>query len=171
MTLRKRKSGKATPAASALQRDIKQTRPFRSPGHEAMVDLALTADVLKRRFAALVQPYGVTPQQYNVLRILRGAEPKGLPTLDVANRMIEQTPGITKLIDRLEERGWVTRVRCKEDRRQVHCRATGEGLALLARLDHDVRVAEETWMGALSEAEQKTLIGMLDRLRAARTTD
>jgi DNA-binding MarR family transcriptional regulator len=156
--------------ASQLQKDIKQNRPFRSPGHEALIDLALTADVMHRRFAALVQPYGVTPQQYNVLRILRGAGADGLPTLDIADRMIEKTPGITKLIDRLEKRGWVTRVRCSSDRRQVHCRATEEGLALLARLDKEVIVAEETWTAALTVAEQKQLIGLLDRLRQS-TTD
>src|SRR6202008_362828 len=98
---------------------IKQRRPFRSRGQEGVLSLLRTADQLKRDFACLVEPHGLTLQQFNVLRILRGAGPKGLPPLDIAERMIEQAPGITRLLDRLEKKALVRRERCPEDRRQV----------------------------------------------------
>ena len=78
--------------ASALQREIRQRKPFPSKGHEVALGLLKTADLVRRLIARVLEPYGVTPQQYNVLRILRGAGPAGLPTLTVAERMIEQTP-------------------------------------------------------------------------------
>ena len=87
---------------SALQREIRQRRPFQSAGHEAVLGLLRTADLVRRLGTALVEPYGITLQQFNVLRILRGAGGDGLPTLEVASRMIEQTPGVTRLLDRLE---------------------------------------------------------------------
>src|SRR5258706_12493191 len=82
--------------------ELKQTKPFPSKRQEAAVALLRTADVIRRLFGAVVEPKGITVQQYNVLRILRGAGEPGLPTLDIAERMIETTPGITRLIDRLE---------------------------------------------------------------------
>ena len=87
---------------SALQRELRQRRPFQSPAHEAVLGLMRTADLVRRQAAALIEPHGITLQQFNVLRILRGAGGEGLPTLEVAERMIEQTPGVTRLLDRLE---------------------------------------------------------------------
>jgi len=124
-----------TNRASAIQQEIRQSRPFRSTGHEAVVALFRTADVVRRYYGGVVGRGGVTLQQYNVLRILRGAGPEGLPTLDVAERMVQHAPGITRMIDRLAARGWVRRRRISKDRRQVHCVVTAAGLALLARLD------------------------------------
>src|SRR6185295_1524706 len=106
---------------SALQREIRQTRPFRSRSQEAMLALLRTADQVHRSFARVVEPHGITLQQYNVLRILRGAGDAGLPTLEIGARMIERSPGVTRLIDRLEAKGWVRRERCPHDRRQVLC--------------------------------------------------
>ena len=151
--------------ASPLQRELKQTRPFRSPGHEAILDLSRTADVIRRRFAEVLGPAGVTPQQYNVLRILRGAGAGGLPTLEIAERMIEQAPGITRLIDRLEKQGWVQRERGTDDRRQVRCYVSAAGLALLTKLDPLVEAFETRLVAALTTGEQQALIGLLDRLR------
>jgi DNA-binding MarR family transcriptional regulator len=157
--------GDVTRPTSPLQREIKQTRPFRSPGHEAVLSVGRTADVLRRRFAALLEPSGVTPQQYNVLRILRGAGTAGLPTLEIAERMIEQAPGITRLIDRLERRAWVRRERGTEDRRQVQCHVTAAGLKLLAHLDPIVDASEVATVAMLTAAEQRQLIALLDRVR------
>src|SRR5229473_5817955 len=112
--------------------EIRQRRPFPSVAHEAIVALLRTADLVRRQVATLVEPHGITPQQYNVLRILRGAGEKGLPTLEIAERMIEQTPGITRLIDRLQTKNLVARERCLTDRRQVFCRITPAGLSLLS---------------------------------------
>jgi DNA-binding MarR family transcriptional regulator len=106
-------------------------------------------------------------QQYNVLRILRGAGPDGLPTLEIGTRMIEQAPGVTRLLDRLEAKQLVLRVRCLSDRRQVFCHITDAGLALLASLDDAVNEADTTAMSGLTRAETKTLIELLDKVRAA----
>src|SRR6202022_2294276 len=82
---------------------------FRSREQQATLSLLGTAAAVKRRLAQVIEPYGITPQQYNVLRILRGAGPSGLPTLTIGERMIEQTPGTTRLVDRLERKGLGTR--------------------------------------------------------------
>jgi DNA-binding MarR family transcriptional regulator len=100
-----------------------------------------------------------------VLRILRGAGEQGLPTLAIARRMLEQTPGITRLIDRLEAKGWVERERQRDDRRLVLCRITPAGLELLAGLDAPVQQADSELLGMLEEAERRQLICLLDRIR------
>jgi len=150
---------------SALQAEIKQTRPFRSTSHEASVGLLRTADVVRRRFAAVIAPSGVTPQQYNVLRILRGAGADGLPTLEIAERMVENTPGITQLIDRLEAVHLVERERSTEDRRAVFCRVTKKGLAVLAGLDDAVDAANDAALAMLPERSKKELVRLLDAVR------
>ncbi len=149
---------------SAALRAISQTRPFRSAGQEAAVSIMIASDRFRRRLAGVVEPHGVTVQQYNVLRILRGAEPAGLATLDIGNRMIETTPGITRLLDRLEEKKLVTRKRRREDRRQVHCRITAAGMALLASLDNPVDALDEQLADGLNPGEVRTLNRLLSRI-------
>ncbi len=153
-------------ADSAIGREIRQTKPFRSKSQEATLGLFRTTDLLRRCFAETLQGSGVTAQQYNVLRILRGAEPEGLPTLAIAERMLERAPGITRMLDRLEAKDWVMRERGQEDRRCVHCRITDTGLALLAELDEPVAAAEDQVLAMLTEGEQETLVILLDRIRA-----
>jgi len=137
--------------------------PTDSPPHTkaAVLGVLRTADLFRRRAAALLEPYGVTQQQYNVLRILRGARPDGLCTLTITERMIEQTPGITRLIDRLEAKRLVKRVRSEEDRRQVWCRITPEGLRLLARLDQPVADLDRAMVAGLARADQERLAELL----------
>lgn len=156
-------------ATTPLQRELRQTKPFESAAHEAVVGLFRTADGLHRRMSAVVGPLGITAQQFNVLRILRGAGDEALPTLDIAERMVEQTPGVTRLLDRLEAKHLITRQRCPRDRRQVLCRITAVGLKLLAQLDGPVREANEQALGALPVAAQRQLIRLLDRIRAGST--
>jgi DNA-binding MarR family transcriptional regulator len=151
--------------ASRIQRELKQTRPFASAAQEAAVSLMRTADLIRRTVAVVVEAQGITPQQFNVLRILRGAGERGLPTLEIAERMIEQTPGITRLIDRLEAKELVARARCTTDRRQVFCCITRAGLALLTRLEQPLLEAEGDALGALSERELIQLVKLLDRTR------
>ena len=151
---------------SRLQIEIKQTRPFSSPTQEAALALMRTADMVRRAVATLVEPHGITPQQYNVLRILRGAGERGLPTLEIAERMVEQTPGITRLIDRLETKNLVRRERCLTDRRQVFCRITPDGLTMLAQLDVPLHAGERDALAALTEEELAQLIALLERARA-----
>jgi MarR family 2-MHQ and catechol resistance regulon transcriptional repressor len=153
-------------ADSPLRSEIKQNKPFRSPGEEAAVALMRTSDVLHRRLADVIEPHGITHQQYNVLRILRGSAPEPLPTLEIASRMIEQAPGITRLLDRLEAKSLVRRERCKEDRRQVHCWITAAGLELLGRLDAPILQATREGFKPLSRETTRVLVDLLDRVRA-----
>lgn len=152
---------------SQIQQELRQTRPFRSPAHEAVVALLRTADVVRRRLGAVVEPHGVTIQQYNVLRILRGAGEAGLPTLEIAGRMIEHAPGITRLLDRLERKGWVERWRSAADRRQVLCRLTPAGGDLLTLLDAPLSVTQEACLAALPRAAQEELVAFFDLIRSA----
>jgi DNA-binding MarR family transcriptional regulator len=156
---------------SQLQRELRQTRPFLSPAHEATLALLRTADLLTRALARTIEPHGITAQQYNVLRILRGAAPDPLPTLEIGERMIEQTPGITRLLDRLEAKGLVARNRCTSDRRQVHCHITDAGMALLAVLDAPVEALGEELMRPLGRTAQKELTALVDRIRSAAAGD
>jgi DNA-binding MarR family transcriptional regulator len=153
-------------AISSLQHELRQTRPFESPAHEAVLGLFRTADSLHRRISGVVEPLGLTAQQYNVLRILRGAGADALPTLEIAQRMVEQAPGVTRLLDRLEAKQLIARQRCPRDRRQVLCRITPAGLKLLEQLDAPVREANEQALAVLPVSAQRQLVRLLDRVRA-----
>ena len=145
----------------------KQPENFRSREQQATLGLLRTADAVKRSLAQVVEPHGITPQQYNVLRILRGAGPDGLPTLTIGERMVEQTPGVTRLVDRLERKGLVARTPCPDDRRRVFCRITEKGLELLTELDEPVNRWDAQAVSALAPAELASLIGLLDRVCSA----
>lgn len=148
-----------------LRREIRQTKPFRSRQQEAVLGLQRTAALLKRHAAHVVETAGLSPEQYNVLRILRGARPGSLPTLDIVDRMIEPSPAITRLLDKLESKKLVHRVRCPRDRRQVLCSITPAGLDLLAKLDPIVDDAVNDGI-QLSREDVDTLIRLLDQIRA-----
>lgn len=150
---------------SLLKAEIKQGRPFHSPFQEGVLSILRTADVLRRRFEKHLVSYEITSQQYNVLRILRGSHPNVLPTLDIVQRMIEQEPGITRLLDRLESKGLVHREKCSEDKRRVLCRLTPQGMKLVNRLDGPVASLEKSSLGDLSKREAEELINMLERIR------
>lgn len=152
-------------AGSRIGREIKQRRPFRSREQECLVALLRTTDTLRRVLATAVEPYGVTLQQYNVLRILRGAGAGGLPTLEIAERMLERTPGITRLLDRLGRKGLVRRQRCRQDRRQVLCSITDAGLGLLRQMDAPVEEADRACLAALAPLELVRLTRLLDQVR------
>ena len=154
------------PGRSTIREEIRQRKPFRSPQQEAVVALLRTSTVVHDFFEKALKPYGLTLQQMNVLRILRGAGPEGLPTLEIAQRMVERTPGVTRLIDRLEKKGLVERARSAADRRVVFCRATKAGLGLLAELDEVVDRADHEAVAALDEEELARLVDILDRVRA-----
>lgn len=156
---------------SPLQEELRQGRPFHSKGQEAFLALLRTADAAKRRFVELLEPEEVTLQQYNVLRILRGAGGEGLPTLEIGSRMIERTPGVTRIVDRLVAKGLVSRGRRRDDRRRVWCQISPAGLELLAKLDDPVRQADEETVRGLSEEEVDLLLDLLGRVRAIAETD
>jgi len=150
-----------------LQEELKQRKPFESIAQEALLGLMRTTDLIRRQLAVFVEPHGITLQQYNVLRILRGGGPDGVPTLEVAERMVEQTPGITRLLDRLEAKGFVKRQRCPQDRRQHLCWITPKSAVLLEKLDGPIVQFGEHLMKGLKQEERTTLIRLLEALRAA----
>ena len=159
-------SREKTARAPSIVEEIQQSKPLRSRSQEAILALLRTADDLKRYASHVIGPSEVTLQQYNVLRILRGAGKAGLPTLAVGDRMLERTPGVTRLIDRMEKKGWVTRSRCTDDRRRVWCKITAEGLALIAPLDGPMDEVDDYLTNVLEADELAALIDGLDRFRA-----
>jgi DNA-binding MarR family transcriptional regulator len=122
------------------------------------------ADSLRRRYGHLLTPHGITLQQYNVLRILRGAGRAGLPTLTIADRMIEQAPGITRLLGRLVRKGLVARSQSASDQRVVVCRITAVGRRLLRRLDGPVARADAAAVAALPPRDRARLVARLASL-------
>ena len=149
---------------SRLQRELKQVRPFRSRSTELILAITRTADSLQRHTTDLLAPHGVTSQQYNVLRILRGARGEPMATLDIADRLIQRTPGITRLLDRLEEKRLVRRER-GTDRRQVHCFITEAGLELLASLDDPIDRFDDMAIGLVTARDMAKAIAVLERIR------
>jgi DNA-binding MarR family transcriptional regulator len=119
----------------ALRRRIKQTADFQSPTEEAMLNLMVAADHVRARLDRVCAGFGVTHGQYNVLRILRGVHPEGHPRCEIAARMLEKAPDVTRLVDRLEAQGLVERVRSETDRRLSLTRITQKGLDLLAQME------------------------------------
>lgn len=149
-----------------VQEEIAQRRPFHSIRAEVAVSILRTAALIERHFAQVVAQSGITVQQYNVLRILRGAGEAGLPTLVIRDRMIHEAPGITRLLDKLESAGLARRERTSPDRRQVFCYITDGGRAVLDALDVAMKEADDAAVGTLSEDEQRTLIKLLEGVRA-----
>jgi DNA-binding MarR family transcriptional regulator len=133
---------------------------------EATVALLRTASVVNRRLARVLEPWELSTAQYNALRIVRGAGSAGIATCTIRERMIEEGTTITRLVDKLEEAGLIERERSVPDRRQVICRATAAGLALLAELDAVADEADEEMMRALDERQLEDFVEMLDAIRA-----
>src|SRR5215471_16782282 len=139
-----------------LQQELKKKRPFESSEQEAALSVLRTNDQLMICFARLFRKHGLTPSQYNILRILRG-EAKPLPILEIASRTITVVPGITGLIDRLEQAGFVNRLRCEKDRRVIYVGLTDQGTRALAALDEPLLALHRKLLGHLSASELKDL--------------
>jgi DNA-binding MarR family transcriptional regulator len=137
---------------------------------DAYLALITTAERFEREVVELLKGAGLSPSQYNILRILRGeAEP--LPILEIGSRMLTAVPAITGLIDRLEEAGFVTRKRCEEDRRVVYIAATDKALKLLAQIDEPIRQLHRNLAGHMTKSELTELSRLLEKLRSAGTDD
>ena len=149
---------------SKLQNELKKSRPFESLEQEAALNLLRTNDQLQIRFARLFREYGLTPAQYNILRILRG-EGKPLPILEIASRTVTVVPGITGLIDRLEQAQFVQRVRCDKDRRVIYVGITEHATKVLGELDEPLLELHKKLMGHFSESELKELNRLLEKSR------
>jgi DNA-binding MarR family transcriptional regulator len=150
-----------------LRDEIRQTRPFASLEQEAFLGLGRTWAVLEHAVSEALKPYGITPTQYNVLRILRGAGEEGLCRAEVMARMIAKVPDATRLLDRMEAAGLIERERASEDRRFVTTRITSRGAALLGELDQPVQGLHRKHMRNLGASQLRELITLLEQIRAA----
>ncbi|PQO26304.1 MarR family winged helix-turn-helix transcriptional regulator [Blastopirellula marina] len=155
---------------SRLHEEIKKREPFASAEQEATLNLLRTSDQLQNRFGRLFRKYGLTSSQYNVLRILRG-EGKPLPSLEIAERMIQVVPAITGLIDRLEKQELVERRRCHDDRRVVYVGITDKGTKLLEEMQEPVSETHIQLMGHLTQDELKELSRLLEKARTSLTDE
>ncbi len=143
----------------------KQRRHGPSPEEAALLDLLRTTDMLSRGLLQVLKNEDLSGTQYNVLRILRGA-PEGLACGEIANRMITRDPDVTRLLDRLEKRGLISRCRETKDRRTVMTRITPAGLKLLANLDEPVQSAHRKQLGHLGPKRLRTLAELLQIARS-----
>ncbi|MGC2183171.1 MAG: MarR family transcriptional regulator [Terriglobales bacterium] len=151
--------------AKSIQAEIQQTKPFTSLEEEALVALQRTADRLHWRLSEMLKTHGLSPTQYNALRILRGAGDQGRACSEIAERMINRDPDITRLVDRLERRGLAVRSRQGRDRRIITTRITPAGLELLQALDGPVEEFNRKMLSPLGEKQLQTLIQLLDTAR------
>jgi DNA-binding MarR family transcriptional regulator len=148
-----------------LRKEIKQNRPFPSIEAEAVLNILRTADALGRNEAEYLKSFELTSTQFNVLRILRGASDEGLSCREISERMITFDPDVTRLLDRMEARGLVSRSRDAKDRRVITVRITTAALDLLKRLDQKMLDLHKQQIGHLGERRLKILIGLLETAR------
>ncbi len=144
----------------------KGKRRFDSPQQEAFLNLWRTYDRMRLLEEQLFSRYELTPQQYNALRLLRAGQPKAIPTLSIAARLISRAPDITRLLDKLHERKLIERNRPADNRRTVMINITPAGVELLDRLAEDVRECHARQLGHLSASQMRTLIDLLQKARA-----
>lgn len=151
--------------APELRDEIRQRKPFTSLEQEAFLNLLRTVAELSDSFVRVLRPHGVSGTQYNVLRILRGSGPEGLCRNEIRDRLLTRMPDVTRLLDRMEEAGLVSRTRSAEDRRQVGTHLTDRGRELVDRLDEVVAEEHRSRLGHLSENQLHTLVELLTQAR------
>jgi DNA-binding MarR family transcriptional regulator len=148
------------------RKEMRQKKPSRRVEDEAFVNLLRTVDALMQGVAAALKPAGLSPAQYNVLRILRGAGPDGLACREIGERMITKDPDITRLLDRLEERDLISRSRDRADRRVITTRITDKGMRILKELDKPIEELHVKQLGHLGEQRLRSLVDLLEAARA-----
>ena len=148
-----------------LKHEIQQTTPFSSLEEEALLNLVRTSDFLERAFQMELRPWGVTSTQYNVLRILRGAEPGGLQCAAIGARMLTAEPDITRLLGRLKALKLVRQHRDDKDRRVVWTQITAAGLKLLRDMDPPIRSLPSSLLGHMSRSDLSQMIRLLETAR------
>ena len=152
---------------TTLAEEIQQSRPFSSLQEEACLSLMRASADLSHGIDQFLKPFGITQSQYNVLRILRGAGAAGLGRNQIAERMVTPTPDASRLLDRLEESGWIRRKRGKDDRRQVTSYITAAGQKLLKKVDAPLVAFHKQQFPGLRQADLRQILKLLSSLRAA----
>ncbi len=156
---------------SVLAEEIKKRDPFDTPAEEALLNLMRTCSVLSAPSEQMFKQHGISPPKYNILRILRGASREGdgcrygLPSLEIAERMITRVPDITRLVDGLEKEALVARTRCTEDRRVVYVGITQKGLDLLSAIDEPIANVHRDILSHMTEGEILELNRLLVKAR------
>jgi DNA-binding MarR family transcriptional regulator len=148
-----------------LRDQIHQRKPFDGPEAEAFLNVLRTASALLDDLTGVLRPYDLSQPQYNVLRILRGAGPEGLPSGEIGARMVARDPDVTRLVDRMEARGLVARHRPAADRRVVRVQLTPEGARMVDALDEPVAAMHRRQLGHLDPAALRTLSDLLEAAR------
>lgn len=148
-----------------LQQDLRQTKPFSSLQQEAYLSVVRTSSTLTDMVEDLLKPFGISGTQYNVLRILRGAGDEGLCRNELRDRMLTRMPDMTRLLDRMEEAGLVTRSRERDDRRMVLTRITARGRELLSQLDRPMNDLHRKQLAQLDDDQLRSLIDLLTLVR------
>jgi len=146
---------------SSLKSELQQRKPFSGLEQEATLSIARTEAALREPLEELLKGAGVSLTQYNVLRILRGAGPDGLTRNEIRDRLINRMPDVTRLLDRMEEAGWVSRVRETEDRRCVATYLSRSGRSLVDSLDAPVQEEHTRRLGHMTRTQLRTLIDLL----------
>ena len=150
---------------SKLRDELKKTTPFSSLNEEAYLNLERSHSVISYQFELVFKDYGITPVQYNALRIINGSSPEGIPSLDIADRLISRVPDITRLIDRMMKEDWVKRKRDAHDRRVVRIRITPKGEKLLHSIAPALHQTQKSLFKSLSRDELKTFNALLEKAR------
>ena len=156
---------KAPTSTTNLAQEIGKKRPFDFLEEEAFLNVMRTASVLTSEASHFIKQFGLSEPQYNALRILRGHGARGVPSQTIGEQLVAQVPDITRLVDRLVERGWAERSRTEEDRRVVMVCATRLGLELLAKLDRPLRELHQQQLGHMSRAELAAMNKLLVKAR------
>ena len=151
-----------------LQAELKQKVPFASREREAYLSLLRTADALQAQVEARLKEFGLTGTQYNALRILRGAGPEGLPCREIGERMITRDPDITRLLNRLKDRGFVERTRARHDRRVIYGKITAAGLKLLREMDDPIEKHGREILRHVGQEKLKQVIELLELVRGGK---
>lgn len=150
--------------STSLREQLKKKGSFESLEQEAMLSILRTSDLLENRLARLLRQYDLTPSQYNAMRIMRG-EGKRLPCLEVADRMIQVAPAITRVVDQLLARELITKQQSSDDRRVYRVGLTGAGARLLKKLDSPISNLHASLLGHLSDEDLRALNALLEKAR------
>jgi len=156
---------------SKLQEEIKQTRPFANLEEEALLNIRRTSDRLQHYTQQVFKPHGITPTQYNVLRILRGAGDGGLRCSDIGDRLVSSDPDITRLLGRLQKQKLIRRKRYPKDKRVIYATITAEGLRLLKETDPVVNDSVKQMLKHMNREKLTTLVSLLEEVRGALPSD